>query len=361
MNNQIFEGKFRILQTIGKGAFSTVYKVQRLKTRKIYALKKINLGELQEKEIQNSLNEIRILASVKNPYIVGFKEAFIIKDTQELCIIMDYAGGGDLSDKIKRCQLKNMRFPEMVVLRFFRQLCLALSELHDKNIVHRDLKTANIFMSEDCRMLKIGDMNVSKILKNTFAYTQTGTPYYASPEVWRDEPYDTKTDIWSLGCVMFEICMLRPPFKAQNMDELYSKVQARHMEKFDSFYSRDLQSCILRLLEPNPRMRPDCRQILKNKIFSNTSLQPGENDCFQELFQQLDLMETIAGGKNFYEIEKRLPGSQYSDKKENKNKNSSYGRSQFTDQKAQLDQIQKNAFKKKGKASPKVSCKNSGI
>ena len=93
--------------------------------------------------------------------------------------------------------------------------------------------------------VKLGDMNVSKIVKNIFAYTQTGTPYYASPEVWRDEPYNIKTDIWSLGCVVYEMCMLKPPFKASDMDELFEKVQSRAIEQFDNFYSEDLQRCIV--------------------------------------------------------------------------------------------------------------------
>lgn len=83
------------------------------------------------------------------------------------------------------------------------------------------MKTANVFLADNCKDIKLGDMNVSKIVKNVFTQTQTGTPYYASPEVWRDESYSTKTDIWSLGCVVFELCMLKPPFQAKNMDELY--------------------------------------------------------------------------------------------------------------------------------------------
>ena len=95
-------------------------------------------------------------------------------------------------------------------MKYFFQLASALKELHQRDIIHRDLKTANIFLKKN--NIKLGDMNVSKIVKNFFAQTQTGTPYYASPEVWRDESYSTKTDIWSLGCVMFEMCMLSPPF-----------------------------------------------------------------------------------------------------------------------------------------------------
>ena len=95
-------------------------------------------------------------------------------------------------------------------------------------------------MSQNLQDLKLGDMNVSKIIKNHFAYTQTGTPYYASPEVWRENPYNSKTDIWSLGCVMFEICMLQPPFNGPDLDELYNKVQKCEHKQFDSFYSAAL-------------------------------------------------------------------------------------------------------------------------
>lgn len=93
------------------------------------------------------------------------------------------------------------------------------------NIVHRDLKGANILLTKDHQVAKVADMNVSKIAKNQYLYTQTGTPYYASPEVWRDEPYDKKSDIWSLGCVFYELCSLQPPFTARDMEDLYKKVQ----------------------------------------------------------------------------------------------------------------------------------------
>lgn len=90
-----------------------------------------------------------------------------------------------------------------------------LKVLHHMKIVHRDIKTANIFISDG--LYKLGDLNVSKILDMGLAYTQTGTPYYASPEVWRDQPYDSKSDIWSLGCVIYEMCTLHPPFRAKDM------------------------------------------------------------------------------------------------------------------------------------------------
>lgn len=91
------------------------------------------------------------------------------------------------------------------------------------NILHRDLKSANVFLSRN-GTVKLGDMNVSKIAKKGLLLTQTGTPYYASPEVWKDQPYDNKSDIWSLGCVLYEMCALKPPFRADDMEGLFNKV-----------------------------------------------------------------------------------------------------------------------------------------
>lgn len=85
------------------------------------------------------------------------------------------------------------------------------------------MKSANVFLNKD-GTAKLGDLNVSKVAKKGLLYTQTGTPYYASPEVWQDQPYDQKSDMWSLGCVLYEICTLQPPFKANDMDGLFKKV-----------------------------------------------------------------------------------------------------------------------------------------
>jgi NIMA (never in mitosis gene a)-related kinase len=100
-----------------------------------------------------------------------------------------------------------------------------LKSLHDKKILHRDLKCANIFVTGD-GIYKLGDLNVSKVLNKTMAQTQTGTPYYASPEVWKDKPYGQKSDIWSLGCVLYEMAALKPPFTAHDLQGLYKKVCA---------------------------------------------------------------------------------------------------------------------------------------
>lgn len=311
------EDNFQTLQVLGKGAFSTVYKVLRFADNEVYALKRVPFKNLKVKEIQNALNEIRILASVHHPNIVGYRESFIDPTTEDLCVVMNFAGGGDLSSKIKECREKKVRLPENLVIKFFYQLTSALYELHIRNVIHRDLKTANIFLSDDWKNVILGDMNVSKIVKNTFAYTQTGTPYYASPEVWRDEPYSIKTDVWSLGCVIYEMCMLKPPFNATDMDGLFEKVQRCEYDSFDSFYSKPLRESILKLMHSIPECRPNCEKILNFSIFSNLKVLLGENSLNtapQEPFNYAtnQLLETIKPSRDFRDLDHLLPPPQYS-------------------------------------------------
>lgn len=123
-----------------------------------------------------------------------------------------------------------------------------LQALHDLNIVHRDIKSANMFMNAS-GLLKLGDMNVSKVAKKGFLSTQTGTPYYASPEVWKDKPYDIKSDIWSLGCVLYELCALQPPFQAKDMNGLCQKILKGGYTQIPAIYSGDLQNMIRCMLQ----------------------------------------------------------------------------------------------------------------
>lgn len=137
---------------------------------------------------------------------------------------MEYADNGDLFQLINQHVEQGCSLSENDVWRLFIQILLGLKAVHDLNIMHRDLKSANVFLNKDFTV-KLGDMNVSKVANQRgLNYTQTGTPYYASPEVWKDEPYDVKSDMWSLGCVLYEMITLRPPFQANDMNGLYKKV-----------------------------------------------------------------------------------------------------------------------------------------
>ena len=155
---------FEILEKLGEGSFSIVYKVRRKIDNQLYALKQVSLQNLKEKNILNSLNEIRLLASIKSNYIISYKEAFYEEKENSLIIIMEYADNGDLDKKIKNLIKNNKYFEEKEIWKILIQLIKGLKTLHDLNILHRDIKTANIFLFNN-GMVKLGDLNISKVAK----------------------------------------------------------------------------------------------------------------------------------------------------------------------------------------------------
>ena len=141
------------------------------------------------------------------------------------------------------------------------QMVRGLKALHDLNIFHRDLKSANVFLcSNGC--VKLGDFNVSKVAKEGVLFTQTGTPYYASPEVWKDQPYNHKSDIWSLGCVLYEAASLKPPFRAEDMQGLYAKVMKGDFHRLPRSFSTEFNQLVSQMLSLDPALRPSCTDIL---------------------------------------------------------------------------------------------------
>ena len=304
---------FEILEKIGQGSYSTVLKVKRKEDNIIYALKKVNLSALKEKEKTNSLNEVRILASIHSPYVISYKEAFFDKNSSCLCIVMEYADNGDLYQKIISMKKKACLFEEKQIWKIFIQLIKGLKSLHNLKILHRDLKSANIFLFSD-GFVKLGDLNVSKVTKKGLGYTQTGTPYYASPEVWKDHPYDNKSDIWSLGCVLYEMITLKPPFRAPNMDQLYKKVISGEYNKIPSNYSEDLSNIVDYLLQVNSNNRPSCDDLLHNKIIKKyMEIYDNENNLNVNLNDDI-LLKTIYFPKNLGTLENKLPKANYNGK-----------------------------------------------
>ena len=292
---------FEILKKLGDGSYSVVYKVRRKADNNIYALKKVNLQKLKDKEKQNALNEVRILASIKSPFVISYKEAFIEESDKSLCIIMEYADRGDLYQKIVQFKKIGCLIEETDVWRIFIQMVRGLKALHDLKILHRDLKSANIFLFSD-GSAKIGDCNVSKVVYKGLGYTQTGTPYYASPEVWNDDPYDNKSDIWSLGCVTYEMLTLHPPFRAEDMEGLYQKVIKGQFGRVNPRYSDDIYEMIKYLLKVNPVDRPNCGEILKHPLVLKRIEFFKEQEGFKEEdFDEMDegkLLKTLRVTKN---------------------------------------------------------------
>ncbi|OMJ94108.1 hypothetical protein SteCoe_2738 [Stentor coeruleus] len=291
---------YEILSKLGEGAYSIVLKVRRISDNKIYALKKVRLSRLKEKEKRNALNEVRILASIHHKNIISYKEAFYDDESQSLCLVMEYADAGDLFQKIQFYQKKGTYMSERFIWGLIIQMARGIKALHELNIVHRDLKSANVFLTTDGK-IKIGDMNVSKVAKGCLEHTQTGTPYYASPEVWKDVPYDFRSDLWSFGCVIYEAICLKPPFRAEDMQSLFKKVTKGEYIPIPRTFSQDLHQIISHLLQINPSNRLTCNQILQLPCIQSYSI-----DIIGEETENL-LLKTINFPTKISKVIENLP------------------------------------------------------
>ena len=234
---------FILGKILGKGTYGSVRIVERKEDHKIYAMKSVIINVLTEKEKQNSFNEVRLLASLKHKNIIDYKESFFDDTRKTLNIVMEYADDGDLRTKISETLKNHLSFEESTIWNVLIQTLEGLKYLHKNNIIHRDLKSANIFLIKD-GLIKIGDLNVSTIAKKGVANTQTGTPFYASPEIWNDKPYNSKCDIWSLGCIIYEMAALHVPFRGTSLHQLYTRIMKGNYPKIPSRYSKDLKIII---------------------------------------------------------------------------------------------------------------------
>ncbi|CAD8111031.1 unnamed protein product [Paramecium sonneborni] len=168
--------------------------------------------------------------------------------------------------KYRNTQKQGVSFKKVKFLRYAFQILNDLNVLHEMKVMHQDIKSAKIFLINND--VKLGDLNVSKVIKEGLLYTQTGKPYYASSEVWKDHPYDCKSDIWLLGCVLFEITALKLPFQAQDMDNLYKKGQYKKLSKS---FSQDLHNLIRMMLYISTSLRPNISQLLQFTCFQKFS------------------------------------------------------------------------------------------
>ncbi|MGH0175235.1 UNVERIFIED_CONTAM: hypothetical protein FKN15_069887 [Acipenser sinensis] len=202
---------YTVLKVIGEGSYGQALLVQPRKESEKYVLKEIRLPKTQS-GIQSSRNEAILLAKMKHPNIVIFRESFEAEG--HLYIVMEFCAGGDLMQKLK--WQKGSLFPEDMILNWFTQICLGTKYIHEQRVLHRDLKSKNIFLT-DKGTIKLGDFGSACILNSPEAYacTYVGTPYYVSPEIWDSKPYNNKSDVWSLGCVLYELCTLKHPFSPQ--------------------------------------------------------------------------------------------------------------------------------------------------
>ena len=306
---------FEFGKKLGKGSFGSVWLVKRKEDNNIYAMKRVTISGLGKKERENALNEIRLIASLNHKNIIGYKEAFYDEKSMTLNIVMEYADDGDLSSKIKYNIKNHLVFEESTIWKILIQLLEGLKYLNTKKIMHRDLKSANLFLTKK-GVLKIGDLNVSKIAKLGMAVTQIGTPFYAAPEIWQDKAYDYKCDIWSCGVIIYEIATLRTPFRGTSLNELYQNILHGSYIPISNRYSDDLHKIISYMLQVDPYRRYNIDELLNSDIIKRKIKDYGliDNNNNVNNDQKDMLMKTIKLPRNMREINLQLPHKKYEEK-----------------------------------------------
>ena len=245
--------------------------------------------QMKEDNKKQIYNEASIMKKLFHPNIISFKDVF--KDTKldYFYIVMEYANDGDLSKKIKTQKQKtygDKYFSEEKILQYFDQICRGLQYIHSKNIIHRDIKTQNIFLMKNGKV-KIGDFGISKALTNTKnnASTIIGTPYYFSPEIINGEPYNYKTDIWSLGVVLYEMCCLKLPFESNNIAQLSIKILRGKYDPIPNRYSKNMANLIKQMLNIDQKLRPSIFEVIQSPLLKNYHINKNSNKSYKNLIK----------------------------------------------------------------------------
>ncbi|XP_062857626.1 serine/threonine-protein kinase Nek2 [Trichomycterus rosablanca] len=294
---------YEVLSTIGSGSYGKCQKIRRKSDGKILVWKELDYGTMAEAEKQLLVSEVNLLRELRHPNIVRYYDRIIDRTNTTLYIVMEYCEGGDLASLINKCIKDRKYLDEDFVLRVMAQLALALKECHGRShdggtVLHRDLKPANVFL--DTRQnVKLGDFGLARILKHetSFAKTFVGTPYYMSPEQMNRMSYNEKSDIWSLGCLLYELCALSPPFTAYNQEELAEKINEGKFKRIPYRFSDELNTLLCRMLHLKDYLRPSVDSILQSSLISShvaqeqKKAQAGQRrrSCDQEQPKQVEL------------------------------------------------------------------------
>ncbi|KAM9354211.1 serine/threonine-protein kinase Nek2 [Pholidichthys leucotaenia] len=265
---------YEVLHTIGSGSYGRCQKIRRKSDGKVLVWKELDYGTMAESEKQMLVSEVNLLRELKHPNIVRYYDRIIDRTNTTLYIVMEYCEGGDLSALISRCFKERRYLEEQFILRVMAQLTLALKECHRRSdgratVLHRDLKPANIFLDVK-QNVKLGDFGLARILNHdtSFAKTFVGTPYYMSPEQINRMSYNEKSDIWSLGCLLYELCALSPPFTAYNQTELAEKIREGKFRRIPYRYSENLNTLLSKMLNLKDYLRPSVESILQSSLLS---------------------------------------------------------------------------------------------
>nr|XP_028574633.1 serine/threonine-protein kinase Nek4 isoform X1 [Podarcis muralis] len=267
-------GEYAFVRAVGKGSYGEVSLVRHRQDNKQYVIKRLNLKHASSRERKSAEQEAQLLSQLKHPNIVTYRESWEGEDGL-LYIVMGFCEGGDLYHKLK--EQKGKLLPESQVVEWFVQIAMALQYLHERHILHRDLKTQNVFLTRS-NIIKVGDLGIARVLENQYdmASTLIGTPYYMSPELFSNKPYNYKSDVWALGCCAYEMATLKHAFNAKDMNSLvYRIIEGKCripgisssttciLPPMPKDYSMHLKELIRTMLSKKPEERPSVRSILR--------------------------------------------------------------------------------------------------
>jgi len=273
MGNRAYER----VTPLGQGAFGRVYKTKDPSTGEECVMKTIPIEEettAKKEEVkamfQNEVALMKEINSLSSPYLVKYITSYVDEKKSEYVIIMKYYSGGSLEEIIKDHKNKEKRIPDHMVLRYMKQILLGVKSLHENRIIHRNLKPGNILVDSEGD-LKVSDYRISKQLSEHAKYAKTsqGTSWYSSPEVLQGENYNFCADIWSLGCILHELCCLEPPCTQTNVLNLVKwwKDKKYNVNVLPNIYSKEIKNLIVSMLNYDRKARPNCQTLLSNNLF----------------------------------------------------------------------------------------------
>lgn len=255
--------RYQRLAHLGRGSYATVSLVQRTDAAcvELRVVKEVDLRADARQRVE-ALREVEVLKSLCHPNVIAYDDAFLADE--RLCIVMEYADGGDLGAAIaRRRSSQHGRYHEREAMAIFVQLAIALQYIHERRILHRDLKSQNVFLTS-AGVAKLGDFGIAKVLEEseTFADTRIGTPHYLPPEMCSNQPYEFSADVWCLGVVLYEVLALEVPFSAPSMASLVVRICTSEPRPVPSVYSNELRALLGRMLAKSARERPLSAEIV---------------------------------------------------------------------------------------------------